>query len=379
MKNGTGIVVASIVLALVFGIVGGAGTAWYMISQQHGQVSGVQPPEQPPGADGGPRVSVITENDAIVQAVKRVDPAVVKIVATAMPQPSTPFEYFFGGPPQPRQGIGSGFIFNYDGRKLVLTNAHVVGGAQQIEVQTREGQKLDANLLRIDPATDVAVLEIEGGDRLPEAELGDSAALTIGEWVVAIGHPFAFDHTVTVGVVSAIGPRSPGPQAPERNMIQTDAAINSGNSGGPLVNLAGQVIGINSMIFSPTGTSLGIGFAIPINDVKEIVHFMMEGGPWVGVQTESNSTALARYLGLPTDQGAIVMHVVPNSPAQAAGIRQGDIILQVDGKKVPGAEELRDAVIAHEIGDTITMQIQRGSETLNIEVEAGRVPEEYWE
>jgi pimeloyl-ACP methyl ester carboxylesterase len=151
-------------------------------------------------------------------------------------------------------------------------------------------------------------------------------------------------------------------------MIQTDAAINQGNSGGPLINLAGEVVGINSMIFSPTGTTVGIGFAIPINDVQQIVHFLMERGPWVGIDTMPNSEGLARYLGLQTDQGVVILGVAPDSPAAAAGLRQGDVILSIDGTEIEGTESLR-RVSSREIGDTMTFTIQRGPEQA-----AGRDP-----
>ncbi|MFW5867600.1 MAG: S1C family serine protease, partial [Armatimonadota bacterium] len=244
----------------------------------------------------------------------------------------------------------------------------------------REGEEYTAELLGEDPASDVAVLELQGdiGD-LPNVTLGDSDELAIGEWVVAIGHPFAFDHTVTVGVVSAQGQRSPGPQMPARNMIQTDAAINQGNSGGPLVNLEGNVIGINSMIFSPTGTTVGIGFAIPINDVKQVVHFLMEGGPWIGVATRPNSEGLANYLGLETSEGAIVIQVVPDSPAAEAGLQQGDVILSIDGTQIEGGEGLRSEIFAREIGDTMTLTVQRGGEQMEVEVTAGTIPEGYFQ
>jgi len=374
-SGGCGIIIAALVLSLFVGAAAGIGGAYYWLSTTQSDDGGqTQPPPPSP-------IRVVTDEDAIVNAVSEADPAVVKIVATTVTQPSNPFEFFFGGP-RVQQGMGSGFLFDYNGRKLVLTNAHVVGEAQEIMVQTRAGQEFKGELLGADRPSDVAVLELAGDvGELPAATLGNSDALQIGEWVVAIGHPFAFDHTVTVGVVSAQGQRALGgtPNSPVRNVIQTDASINQGNSGGPLVNLAGEVIGINSMIFSPTGTSLGIGFAIPINDVKQIVHFLIERGPWVGIeQALPNSPGLARYLGLGIDRGVVVLGIVAGSPAADGGLRQGDVILTVEGQEVANAEELRVAIFARDIGDTITFGVQRGDEQADVPVVAGTVPEGYY-
>lgn len=366
--------VAAALLALVIGAAAGIGGAYYYLSMN--APSGDTGPFQPPT-----RVSVVTDEDAIVEAVGEADPAVVKIVATTVAEPSNPFEFFFGGP-RVQQGVGSGFAVEYQGRKIVLTNAHVVGEAQEIRVQTREGQEHVGKVLGLDRTSDVAVLEVEGDIKgLPTVTVGNSDHLRIGEWVVAIGHPFAFDHTVTVGVVSAQGQRPLGgtPDSPVRNVIQTDAAINQGNSGGPLVNLAGEVVGINSMIFSPTGTSLGIGFAIPINDAMQIVHFLMARGPWIGIeQAMPNSAGLARYLGLQTDAGVVILSTFPNGPAASAGLREGDVILSIDGKQVTNGDELRAAVFAVEIGSTLNFEIQRGAERRQVQVKAGTIPEGYY-
>ncbi|MGD9496889.1 MAG: S1C family serine protease [Armatimonadota bacterium] len=375
--SGCGVIAAAAALSLIMGAVAGIGGAWYWLHSHAPVAGGVAPPP------ARTQVRVMTDEDAIVNAVAQTDPSVVKIVATTVAQPSNPFEFFFGGP-RVQQGLGSGFIFDYNGRKLVLTNAHVVGDAEEIMVQTRDGREFRGEPLGADRLSDVAVLQIAGeaGD-LPAAPLGNSDDLKIGEWVVAIGHPFAFDHTVTVGVVSALGQRQLGPaeqNAPVRRVIQTDAAINQGNSGGPLVNLAGAVVGINSMIFSPTGTSLGIGFAIPINDVKQIVHFLIERGPWIGVDhVLPNSAGLARYLGLQAERGVVVMAVAPRSPAEQAGLRQGDVILSVDGQEIANAEELRNAVFRHQIGDAIALHVQRGAQEMNIQVTAGTIPEGYYQ
>ena len=369
--SSAGLIVTVVVLALIVGVAGGLGGAYFYLA--------AQPPIEAPPVDGRPpRVEISTAQDAIVHAVERVDPTVVKIVSTLVQQPDSPFGFFFDGP-RVRQGMGSGVIFDYNGRKLVITNTHVLGGAQEILVQTREGEEFRGNLLGADASSDVAVLELEGDvGHLPTATLGDSDALQIGEWVVAIGHPFAFDHTVTVGVVSAQGPRSLGPQGPTRTMIQTDAAINQGNSGGPLTNLTGDVIGINSMIFSPTGATVGIGLAIPINEVKQVVHFLIERGPWLGIETQPNSPGLARYLGLDAEEGLVVLSVVPGSPAANAGLQSGDVLLRIGDREMTGSEDLRQSIFAHQIGDTVQLGIQRGTEQMELEVVAGTVPEGYF-
>ncbi len=372
MQSGSNarLIVIVVAVSLVIGIVGGLAGAYYYVQT-------VPTPEAPEVVERPPRVEIRTEGDAIQHAVERADPAVVKIV-TAIAEPRTPFDHFFGPEPRVREGIGSGFVFEHEGRRLVLTNTHVVGEAQEIEVQTRDGYEYRGTVLGADPASDVALLEIEGdSDTLVPATLGDSDDLTIGEWVVAIGHPFAFDHTVTVGVVSALGPRALGPEMPARNMIQTDAAINVGNSGGPLINIEGDVIGINSMIFSPTGAAVGIGFAIPINDAMQIVHFLIERGPWLGIETRPNSEGLARHLGLHVDTGLVILSVVPNSPAAEAEIQPGDVLLSIDDQEITEPEQLREMVLQYEIDETLVLGIQRGPDRIDVEVTAGRVPEGY--
>lgn len=376
---GGGAIALAVVLALIFGLVGGGAGAFLYMRAQPAVVDGggvIVPP-----VDGGTTVvRVATDQDAIVQAVAKVDPAVVKIVATSVVEPSDPFEFFFGGGSRVQQGVGSGFIFEHEGRKLVLTNTHVVGEAQEISVQLLSGEKLVGKLLAADRSSDVAIVELQGDlPELPVAMLGDSDDLALGEWVVAIGHPYAFfDHTVTVGVVSAQGPRQVGGAQGSgmvRNVIQTDAAINQGNSGGPLVNLAGNVVGINSMIYSPTGASVGIGFAIPVNDAKQIMEFLLRGGPWVGIQRVlPNSDGLANYLRLTSTDGVVVVSMWGDSPAAEAGMKQGDVILTVDGGAIEGPEDLRRAIFSHEIGDTINFGVQRGSERMELPVVAGKVP-----
>ena len=221
----------------------------------------------------------------------------------------------------------------------------------------------------------------EGIKRALVIEFG-GRTLKDGGCVFNNAHKIARIATVNrvIVVVSAMGERpiAPDQNAPVRNFIQTDAAINQGNSGGPLINLAGDVIGINSMIFSPTGATVGIGFAIPINDVKQIVHFLLERGPWVGIETVANNEGRARVLGLGTQSGLIVANVIPDSPAEEGGLQQGDVIVRIDGNEIKATEELRGAIFAHRIGDTIAFSIQRGDAETDVTVTAGRVPEGYY-
>ena len=380
-SSGVVTVVVAMIAALIAGLLGGLGGAYvYLRTVERADAGGDAGPHVRP--QPRPSVRVLTEQDAIVKAVAAVDPAVVKIVATTVVEPSSPFERFFGGS-RVQRGMGSGFVFDYEGRKLVLTNTHVVGDAEEIVVKLKSGAELKGSLLGADRSSDVAVVVLEGDAAgLPNAELGSSDALNIGEWVVAIGHPYEFEHTVTVGVVSALGPRPIGSGRAgtiTRNVIQTDAAINQGNSGGPLINLAGQVVGINSMIFSPTGATVGIGFAIPINDAFEVVRFLIHGGPWVGIeQAITNSQGLSRYLGLAADRGVVVLQVTRDGPAAKAGLRQGDVILSADGRQIGNLDELRSAIFRRKIGDTIILAIQRGENKLQLSVKAGRIPEEYY-
>jgi len=199
----------------------------------------------------------------------------------------------------------------------------------------------------------------------------------VGEWVIAMGNPFGhYTGTVTVGVVSATGFREVGPEQ-RRNVIQTDAAINRGNSGGPLLNLAGQVVGINYAIYSENRemTTVGIGFAIPINEAKLMLHFLIHGGPWLGIgDIVPNSPGFARYAGLATDQGVVVMEVFAGGPAAQAGLREGDVIMSVGGKTVINGEDLREAILAQEIGQQVPVVINRAGQQTTLNITAGRIP-----
>ena len=290
------------------------------------------------------------------------------------------FERFFG--PQHRQnpnqrehkqrGQGSGFIISPDG--YILTNNHVVDNADKITVILSDEREFTASLIGADPQSDVALIKIDEGNDLPTLPLGDSDALEVGEWVIAIGNPFGLSQTVTAGVVSAKGRSSVGINEYE-NFIQTDAAINPGNSGGPLVNIKGEVIGINSALYSRTGGYMGIGFAIPINMVKSIQDQLKESGKvtrgWLGVGIQDVTKELALSFGLDKAEGILVSMVQDDSPAQKAKIQQGDVIISLNGTKLSDTADLRNKVAALLPGSTATLVIIRDGKERNIEVKIG--------
>ena len=248
-----------------------------------------------------------------------------------------------------RQGTGSGFIIRKDG--LILTNNHVVENAQEITVTLSDKQQYKAKILGRDPKTDLAVIKIDAKTSLPAVTLGNSEALRVGDWVMAIGNPFGLSNTVTTGIVSAKG-RMIG-AGPYDDFIQTDASINPGNSGGPLFNMAGEVVGINTAIFSQSGGNIGIGFAIPVNLVKNLVPELETKGTvtrgWLGVSVQPVTPDLARSFGLDKERGALVGDVVAQGPAEKAGIKRGDVIVSYDGKKIDESVTL-PALVAVDAG-----------------------------
>src|SRR5690242_19599663 len=294
---------------------------------------------------------------------KRVGPSVVNVSTTQMrkaaadaPSPfdgddpmSQFWQRFFGGRmprgPQRQMGLGSGFIIDHNG--TILTNYHVVDGAQKISVTLSDGKSYDAKVIGKDQKTDIAVIKIDAGHALPAVTMGDSDHLEVGEWVMAIGNPFGLDHTVTSGIVSAKG-RQIG-AGPYDNFIQTDASINPGNSGGPLINLRGEVVGINTAIFSQSGGNIGIGFAIPTNSAKEIIPELKGKGKvtrgWLGVSIQSVTPDIANSLGLEKSRGALVADVLKDGPAERAGLKVGDVIVEFDGTEIKDSSDL-PAIVA---------------------------------
>ncbi|MFL5596832.1 MAG: trypsin-like peptidase domain-containing protein [Gemmatimonadaceae bacterium] len=320
---------------------------------------------------------------AITQAVARVAPSVVTVQTEVVERvPADVFEQFFGGRSGQRSaaGLGSGFIVRDDG--AIVTNAHVVAGATRISVAMRDGKTYPARLLGIDEANDLAVLKIDARN-LPVAPLGSSTNLLIGEWTIAIGNPYGFilantEPSVTVGVVSGTG-RNLATESEGSgvyvDMIQTDASINPGNSGGPLVNAAGEVIGVNSSIFSPSGGSVGIGFAIPINRARRVAEDLLAHGvvrhPWIGLQPQ-----LSRTQGVSgSNAGVVVGSVVAGSPADRAGIRAGDVIVRSRNRTLRNPYDWYAELLELRVGESDSIVVRRGSREIPISVQVVDLPD----
>jgi serine protease Do len=314
-----------------------------------------------------------------VELARATRPAVVNVSTLQRPTDDPMADFmrrFFGAEPPagPRSSLGSGFVVSQDG--YVVTNNHVVASGGQIVVRLDRGSEHPARVVGTDPPTDLALLKIEATG-LAALPLGDSDRLQVGEPVMAIGNPFGLDQTVTTGIVSAkerfIG------AGPYDDFIQTDASINPGNSGGPLIDSRGAVIGINTAIFSRTGGSVGIGFAIPINLAKAILPQLRERGTvvrgWLGVAVSPVSPHAAQSAGLTEARGAVVEGVVPGSPAERAGIKRGDIIVQVNGQPVAGPPELTRRIAGTPPGARVSVGVVRGREPTTLSVELGRLPE----
>lgn len=285
----------------------------------------------------------------------------------------------FGGQqraPEPRRSMGSGFIVSADG--YVLTNNHVVEGADEIIVRLSDRRELPARVVGTDPRSDMAVLKIEGGDDLPVVKIGRSRELKAGEWVFAIGSPFGFDYTVTAGIVSAVGRALPSENYVP--FIQTDVAINPGNSGGPLFNLDGEVVGINSQIYTRSGGFMGVSFAIPIDDAMNVFRQIRDKGSvsrgWLGVLIQEVNRDLAESFGLKRPRGALVAEVMDDSPAADAGLRAGDIVLEYDGEAIELSSDLPPMVGRTPVGETATLTILRGGREKTLDVEIGQLPEQ---
>lgn len=273
------------------------------------------------------------------------------------------------------QSLGSGFIISADG--YILTNNHVVADADEILVRLSDRSELEAKLIGADPRTDVAVLKVEGKN-LPVVRLGDSDKLKVGEWVLAIGSPFGFDHSVTAGIVSAKGRSLPNENYVP--FIQTDVAINPGNSGGPLFNLNGEVVGINSQIFTRSGGFMGLSFAIPISVAMDIANQLKNDGKvsrgWLGVVIQEVNKDLAESFGLEKPAGALIAQVMDDGPAAKSGLQVGDVILSIDGKPIIMSADLPHLVGAMKPGTKATVEVVREGSRKNISVTVGAIPED---
>ena len=320
-----------------------------------------------------------------VNVVRHVKDAVVNISAekSVERQPFHNFDPFYDdwfGPQSSKQrSLGSGFIFRPEG--YILTNYHVINDADKITVRLSDKMELQAKLIGSDQATDLAVIKIDADHELPYVDLGNSDSILVGDWVVAIGNPFpnqGLDRTVTVGVVSGIGRRDLyfGDETPTyQDYIQTDASINPGNSGGPLVNLRGDVIGINAAIASPTGSNVGIGFAIPVNFAKIVVHDLLSTGKvsrgWLGIQPRDLSWDDVEAEGLKSANGVMVNRVIENTPAERAGLKVGDVITSLDGTNVQDAQHFMQLIWQARAGATIDLDLMREGKPMELKVTLG--------
>jgi Do/DeqQ family serine protease len=337
-----------------------------------------------------PSPAVIGSHSFVTAAVNRVGSAVVRIDTERTitrrndPMMEDPFfRRFFGdsfpqqSPTEQLRGLGSGFILDKSG--VILTNAHVVDKADKVTVRLKDGRTFEGKVKGIDEVTDLAVVKINAGKDLPVAPLGDSDNVQVGDWAIAVGNPLGFDNTVTLGIVSTLKRSSAqvGISDKRLDFIQTDAAINPGNSGGPLLNGLGEVIGINTAI---RADAMGIGFAIPIDKAKAIASQLQRDGkvahPYLGVQMVTLTPELAKQnnndpnsmFEIPEVKGVLVMRVVPNSPAATAGIRRGDVIVQIDNKAITSAEQLQGVVEDSTLGQLLQVKVQRGNQTQMLSV-----------
>jgi Do/DeqQ family serine protease len=331
----------------------------------------------------------------ITKVVNQAGTAVVRINASRTVQQNLPdafndpfFKEFFGGhlpmPPasQVERGVGSGFILNEKGQ--IVTNAHVVQGADTVQVTLKDGRTFKGKVLGADTVTDIAVVKIEA-DRLPMVKLGNSDQIQPGEWAIAIGNPLGLDNTVTAGIISATGRSSGEAGVPDKRVrfIQTDTAINPGNSGGPLLNPNGEVIGVNTAIIQG---AQGLGFAIPINTVQRVTVQLIEKGSvshaYLGIQMTNLTPELQQEINqdpnsnltVAQDNGILIMKVMPNSPAATAGLRAGDVIAKLDGQPLKDADQLQQLVDARTVGSTLNLEVNRQQNQRSISVRLGALP-----
>jgi Do/DeqQ family serine protease len=334
--------------------------------------------------DGNVPVSVATDKlptQPLSAAARRAAPAVVSVTASRAParqgdiDPQDPWQrFFFGGRPEPQVGLGSGVIVSPEG--YLLTNNHVVDGADDIEVRLLDGRQAQARLVGTDPESDIAVLKIEL-DRLPVVALGDIEQMQVGDAVLAIGNPFNVGQTVTSGIVSAMGRSGLGLSTFE-NFIQTDAAINPGNSGGALIDVNGNLVGINTAIYSRSGGSLGIGFAIPIDLARQVMEGLVRDGQvtrgWIGVQPRDLDPEFAQSFKLPVREGVLITGVLQDGPASNAGMKPGDVVTRIGDRPVRNTAQLMNAVAALKPRSETVIGVQRGDRALELKVTVAQRP-----
>ncbi len=342
----------------------------------------------------GPMTSAVSTLPSFADIAERVTPAVVNVQVTSqsarrmaipghrelpedMPIPEQ-FRHFFEerAQTQPRrvQGQGSGFLVDSAG--YVVTNHHVIEGSEQVMIVLDDGSEHQAEIVGVDEKTDLALLRITVDRPLPYVELGESATARVGDWILAVGNPFGLGGSVNAGIISARGRdiRS----GPYDDYLQIDAAINRGNSGGPLFDTSGRVIGVNTAIYSPTGSSVGIGFAIPADTVRQVVTELRENGRvergWLGIQIQAVTPALASGLGLAGTEGALVADVIAGAPASGADLRAGDVILTVEGQRLESYKDLPRIVAATKAGTSIDLEIMRDAQPRQVTLKVGQMP-----
>ena len=389
-SRGKNILIFIIVIALSFsgGVLasGLAANVLLSMSSKPGEISGHAGSEEPyyfetrsaPFSGGTQIVSDIV--DKVGPAVVNID--VTKMEKTTLFDPFKDFERnfgfdldpdmkdFFEGKMIPIKGAGSGFIINKSG--YILTNEHVISKADKIKVTLKDGRSFPAQVIGSDATLDLAVIKIEATD-LPVIKLGDSKKLRAGEFVIAIGNPYQFSNTVTLGIISAVGRNLE--DIGKRDLVQTDAAINPGNSGGPLINLNGEVIGINVAI---APAAQGIGFATPINDAKDVLDDLIRKGkvtrPWLGIYMRNVDEKVAQYLDIPFAEGVVITDVIPEGPAAKAGLRRYDVIRKMDEKKVLVSEDVQKMIRNKKPGEPIAFSIYRDGHNVEVNVKLGEAP-----
>ncbi len=395
---------ALIALAAASGLAFAAGKAEKVSGQDSSQSGSPAAPATPQALAEATR-NLETIQYSFREVAKKVLPVVVEIDVTEVvkqqvPQFQSPFDWFFNQPPGGgkgnerqfrRSGLGSGILVKKGGGTYyVLTNNHVVDSATNISVKLSDQRTFKARVIGTDTRKDLAVVAFDSRDAIPVAELGDSNDMQVGDIVLAVGNPLGFENTLTMGIVSALGRRGPGGQvAPNTDYIQTDAAINQGNSGGALVNVKGQVIGINTWIAAPTGGSVGLGFAIPVNNArKDIEDFITKGKVeygWLGIMPDDVQAAdpandsypgVAKDLGVQGVKGALVINVYRNSPAEKAGMLPGDYITRVNGQDIPDRDHLIQTVGDLAAGRSYDFDIIRYGEKMRLPIRIGVRPDD---
>lgn len=358
----------------------------------------ISPGDTAQAQEGGSELNVDVQGleNSFRRVAEAVRPSVVKITVSQTRTQQAPdggrlpfFDFFFNQPEEEEQeepefrteGLGSGVIVRRDGQTFyVVTNDHVIAEADTITVELDDGRSFEADRIGTDPRMDLAMISFQSDDStISVARLGNSSELNVGDWVLAVGSPFGFQSTVTAGIVSAVGRRG-GPQGNISDFIQTDAAINQGNSGGALVNLAGEVVGINTWITSRTGGSVGLGFSIPINNAKSTINDLVTEGEavygWLGVSIQSPPEAIAEQLGVGDEEGALVYHVFLDSPADEGGLQPGDFITSINGNNVSDHDELILRVGELPVGETARFELIRDGEEMTVTATIGRRQQE---